>query len=99
MKGKDDGQHESREEHDHAEDKEHTLVGCHIHLGEEIKCLFVTRRQANSPQNTLDHTVKGEKKKSCFSNLCLEAEGGHQETDCCCDAQTHHHRLGIIEAI
>lgn len=35
LKGKDDCQHQSRKEHDHAEDKEHTLVGCHIELDGE----------------------------------------------------------------
>lgn len=32
------------------------------------------------------------------SHLRLEADDCDKETDCSCDAQTHHHRLGVIEA-
>lgn len=35
LKGKDECQHQSRDEHDHAEDKEHALVWCHIKLDGE----------------------------------------------------------------
>ncbi len=38
-------------------------------------------------------------KKCYFSHLSLEAEDCDQETDCCCDAKTHHHWLGVVEAI
>lgn len=37
--------------------------------------------------------------KETFADLCLEAENGDEETDCCCDAQTQHHRLGIVETV
>lgn len=37
------------------------------------------------------------KKNQTFTDLCLEAEDGDEETDCCCDAQTQHHRLGVVE--
>lgn len=34
-----------------------------------------------------------------FSDLCLKAEDGDKETNCCCDAQTQHHRLGVVETV
>lgn len=36
---------------------------------------------------------------SYFSHLGLKAEDCDKETDCYCDAQTHHYRLGVIETI
>lgn len=55
----------------------------------EIKPVNPTARKANMKI----------KVKVIWSHLSLETEDCDQETDCCCDAQTHHHRLGVIEAI
>lgn len=40
-----------------------------------------------------------EKEKYYLSHLSLEAEDCDQETNSCCDAQTHQHWLGIIKTI
>lgn len=41
----------------------------------------------------------GTKKRKLFSDPCLEAEDSDKETDCSCDAQTQHHRLGVVETV
>lgn len=41
--------------------------------------------------------VKIKPRKETFSDLCLEAEDGDEETDCYCDAQTQNHRLGVVK--
>lgn len=35
LKGEDEGQHQARDQHDHAEDEKHPLVRSHVHLSGE----------------------------------------------------------------
>lgn len=58
-----------------------------------------TERKDDIIHEVMRYSVKNKPRKETFSDLCLETEDGDEETDCCCDAQTQHHRLGVVETV